>query len=93
MLNIGRSDLRCFARKNLQTCLGVYLQPVRAKCGAASFSPPVGKNLNILKKIESLSLVDTSFAPRGSPRPLKKKMAMPPSSTGHGDQHDQIFTL
>ena len=36
----------------------------------------------------SLSLVVTSFAPRDSPRSLKKKLAMSPSSIGHGGQYN-----
>ena len=52
-----------------------HLQPVRAKCGAffVFLSPPLGKGLNIIEEYEGLSLVDASFAPRNSPRPLKKK--------------------
>ena len=37
-----------------------------------SFSLPLGKSLNIIEKKEGLSLFDTSFDPRDSPRPLKK---------------------
>ena len=33
------------------------------------FFAPLGKSLNIIEEIEGLSLVDTSFAPRDSPRP------------------------
>ena len=36
------------------------------------FSLPSGKLLNIVEKFEGLSLVNTSFAPRDSPRPLYK---------------------
>ena len=42
-------------------------------------SPPIGKRLNIIEKIEGLSFVDKIFAPRDSPKPLQKKMAMLPS--------------
>ena len=47
-----------------------YVQPDRAKCCAFFFSPPLGKSLNIFETNEGLSLVDTSFAPRDSPRPV-----------------------
>ena len=40
-----------------------YVQPDRAKFGTISFSPPLGKNVKAFEIIESLSLVDTSFAP------------------------------
>ena len=43
------------------------------------FSPPLGKSLNIFEEFEGLSLVDTNYAPRDSPRPLKEKLAMSPS--------------
>ena len=56
------------------------------------FSPPLGKSLNIIEEHEGLSLVDTSFAPRDSPRPLNKKLAMSPSSIGHGGQHDTKYS-
>ena len=36
------------------------------------FSPPLGKSLNTIENFEGLSLVDTTFAPRDSPKPLKK---------------------
>ena len=36
------------------------------------FSPPLGESLNIKEFLEGLSLVDTSFYPRDSPRPLNK---------------------
>ena len=70
MLNTGRSDLGFFARKFLQTCLGV--RPTEScKMGRYLFcSPPLGKSLSIIEKVERLSLVDTSFAPRDSPRPF-----------------------
>ena len=55
-----------------------------------AFSPPLGKSLNIIENIEGLSLVDTSFAPRDRPRPVKKKTAMSPSFTGHGGQCDTV---
>ena len=44
-----------------------------SKCGAFWFSPPVGKSLNIVEKVEGLSLVAASFAPRDSPTPWKNK--------------------
>ena len=40
--------------------------------GYRRISPPLGKRMNIIEKVEGLSLVDASFAPRDSPRPLKK---------------------
>ena len=71
MLNIGRSDLRFFAQKNLQTCLGV---PPTGSCKMRGifFSSPLGKNLNTIENIQGLSSVDMSFAPRDSPRPFKR---------------------
>ena len=42
------------------------------------FSPPLGKCLNIIENIEGLSLVDTSFAPRDSLRPVTFFLAMSP---------------
>ena len=61
-----------FLRENLYRYAIEYLQPVRAKCGA-NFSPPLGKRLNIVEKLEGLSLADASFAPGDSSCPLKKK--------------------
>ena len=90
MLNTGRSDLRFFARKNLQTRLGVD----RAKNAAQFFfSPPLGKSVNIVEKIESpchwsirISLLLISETARGRE---KQSLAMPPpSSTGHGGHYD-----
>ena len=75
MLNIGRSDVRFFSRKNLQACLGVPPTGARKNREQLLFSPPLGKSLNIFENIEGLSLVDTSFAARDGPRPLK--------NTGH----------
>ena len=59
------------------------------------FSPPLGKSLNTIEKNEGLRSVDTSFARRDSPRPLKNKLAMSPSSTGtgHGGQYDTKYSL
>ena len=87
MLNTGRLDLAYSALKFFRHAFE-YAQPDRAKCGGFWFLPPLGKRLNIVEEIASLSLVDVSFASRNSPRPLKIKLAMPPSSTGHGDQYN-----
>ena len=65
---------------------------VHAKSGAQfRFSSPLGKSLNTMTKMEDFPLVDTTVAPRDSPRPLKK-MAMSPSSTGHGGQYDTKYS-
>ena len=55
------------------------------------FSPPLGKSLNLIQEYEGISLVDKSFGPRDSPRPLKK-LAMSPSSIGHEGQHDAKYS-
>ena len=91
MLNTGRSDVRFFARKILQTCLGV---PPTGSCEMRRIlvSPPLGKILNTIEKNEGLSLVDTSFAPRDSPRPLNKELALSPSYTVHGGQYDTKYS-
>ena len=47
-----------------------YVQQDRAKCDAFVLSSPLVKPLNIFEKMECLSLVDTSFASRDSPRPV-----------------------
>ena len=75
MLNTGRSDLRLFARKFLQTCPGV---PPTGSCkNSVHFivaRAALKKPEYFLKKSKaSHSLVDTSFAPTDSPRPLKKQ--------------------
>ena len=63
-----------FYRRALDT-----LQSGRAKCGAICFlRPRLNKVWKSLKTIEGLSLVDTSFAPKDSPRPFNIKMAMLP---------------
>ena len=70
LLNIRRSDLRFFARKILQTCLGV---PPTGSCKMRrkkNISPPINKGPTIIEKFEGLSLIDTSFVPIDSPRPL-----------------------
>ena len=111
-MNTSGSDLRFFARNLLQTCLGVrtsnrfmqnaaqfFFLPLR-NAAQFFFLPPLGKSLNIIEEFDGLSLVDTNFAPRDSPRPLKQNpghVTLLPSSIGHGGQHDtkpyQIFTL
>ena len=70
-MNTGRSDpdLRSFARKILQACLSLSNRIVQ-NAALFCFSPPLGKSLNNFAKIEGLSLVKTSFAPRHSPRPI-----------------------
>ena len=55
MLDTGRSDLRFFSRKFLQTCLGV---PPIGSCKIQRiflFSPPLGKSLELLEAYEDLS--------------------------------------
>ena len=90
MLNIGRSDLRFFCENFFYRHASEYLEPLRAKCGANFFAPPLGKSLKFIGKIEGLSLVDRSFAPRDSPRPLEKKLAVSPSYTVNWGQYDTI---
>ena len=92
MLNTGRSDLRFFAQKCLQTCLEVRPSG-SCKRGAFFFPLPLGKCLNFFEKNEGLSLVDTSFALGDSPRPSKIIMAMPPYSTAHEGQYDTKYSL
>lgn len=79
--NIEHTQLRSltFLREKLYRQPLEYLQPVRENCSAFVFRPRSKKDL---------SLVDMSFALRDSPRPLKKKVAMSPSSAGHVDQYD-----
>ena len=58
------------------------------------FSPPLGKSLNIIEKIEGLLLADTSFARRDSRRPVKKKSPCHPlPSTSHGGHYDSKYSL
>ena len=93
MLNVEHRQVRSsiLPRKYLHIHVLEYLQPVRAKFGPFFFSPPLGKSQNTREDFEGLSLVDTRFAPRDSPRPLKKQMAMSPSSIGHG-QHGTRYS-
>ena len=88
MFDTGRSDLRYFARKILHAL--EYLQPVHEKCGAFFFLASAWKSLNIIEEYEGLSLVDTSFAPRDSPR-SSKKLARSPYFIGHGGQYDTKY--
>ena len=67
-----RSSILC-AKNSSYTCLGVtYVRPDRAKCGATVIRPRLEKAPTLCWNIEGLSLVDTSFAPRYGPTPLKK---------------------
>ena len=95
MLNTGRSDLRFFARKSLQTRLGV--RPTGScKMRRILFSSPQGKCLNIVEKTEGMSMVDASFAPRACPRSVKNKnghVTLLPSSIGHGGHYDTKYSL
>ena len=59
-----------FGRKVLQTRLGVRPTGSGKMRRFFFFSPPLGKSLNIVETIEGLSLVDTSFAPRDSAKPV-----------------------
>ena len=83
MLNTGRSDLRFFARKNSTDM--PWSTSSRFVQNAAQFfsSPPLGKSLNTTEEYEGLSLVNTSFAPRDSPRPRKKKSPCHPLTLFH----------
>ena len=45
---------------------------------------PLGKSLNIIEKVEGLSLVSTSFASGDSPRPVFFVLTMSLFSTGLG---------
>ena len=67
MLNTGRSDLRFLDMP--WTMSNRIVQNAAQFC----FSPTLGKSLNIVEKIDGLSLVDSSFAPRDSPRQAVKK--------------------
>ena len=68
-----------------------YRQPVRSKSDEFISSPPLGKSLDIIENVESLSFVDTSCAPR-QPEAVREKLAMSPSSTGHGGQYDTQYS-
>ena len=59
------------------------------------FSPLLGRSLNIIEKIEGLSLVDTSFAPRDNPRPVIffGHVTLLPPYTGHGGHYNTKYSL
>ena len=76
-----------FARKFLPTYLWSISNRFVQNAAHSFFSPPLGKRLNFTEEYEGLSLVDTSFAPRDS----SKKLAMSPSSIGHGVQYDTKY--
>ena len=85
-LNIDptQSALRFFARNFVQTCLGAPGSGWSGKKSVIFFSS-YSKCLSIFDLFEGLwHIFDTS----ASPRSLTNKMAMSPSSTGHGGQHD-----
>ena len=69
------SSIFC-AKNSTDMPFGLPPQPVRAKRRAQlHISLALGKSLNITEKIDCLSLVDTSFAPRDSPRQTKLTMS------------------
>ena len=73
MLNIQAGQIFDFLCENFYRHASEYVQTDCAKCGAFFFfSPALGKSLNIIEEIEGLLLVDTSFAPKDNPRPVKK---------------------
>ena len=95
MLNTARSDLRFFAQKILQACLGVRPTGSCKPRRNFSFRPRCETSLNIIEKYwRPATGRYTSFAPRDNPRPVKKK-------NGHvaffhwswGSLWYQIFTL
>ena len=65
MLNTGRSNLRVFVPKFVQTCLGV--RPTGSCKMRHIFSSRLrlerAYQVNIIEKFEAPSLIDTSFAP------------------------------
>ena len=52
------------------------------------FLSPCGNGLSINEQNEGMSLGDTTFAPSDSARPFKNKMALSPSSNGHGGPYN-----
>ena len=76
MLDIDHRQVRyysCFARKIIQTDIHAfeYVQPDREKYGAIFSFAPAGKMPEyFIEKLEGLSLIDTSFAPKDSSRPV-----------------------
>ena len=79
MLNTGKSDLRLFCAKNSSDMPWSTSNRIVQNAAYFFFSPPLGKSLNIIEEYEGLSLIDTSFAPRDSPRTVNEKLAMSPS--------------
>ena len=92
MLNVEHSQVRSsiFCVKNLTDIpWSIFNRFVQ---NAAHFlsSPPLGKSL-FFNYFEGLSSVDTSLAPRDSPRPPREKLGMSPSSIGHGGQYPLVM--